>query len=666
MTTKAFILHFHPMSGVFGRDVVDENRTGSENACCNTSKLVAPGDNFDQLKNVLANETSDKITLSTRCTRPSVPPPPPRIAPTPPPPRIDQTIAPISFAPSQIPETDFKNLGSISAIAARLSEVNKEICNLSGTLGAMAKIPELADKKFQLETNLRNAEAFSGRSIMRIFELAKSAAIMAKKSVNDTAAIFDGCIERLRNKLGNIDLEKIYGEKEFKKMCKIARNEFYNACKLARVQKKIADEIINIDAINADSSAWQTCTNRAIVLSRNGTTSEVVCKDTPLLYKVDDKPPDRGGTSNNRNSAHLVNARTIEVTNADGKLIFSSARHGCIRGQDQATIELITAAARSRLNDINVLNVESSMANPIPLHISNIQLMTPGAFACDKKFPFKQMEHIRKYIGRVISINVPDSNAGEGFRKMYVKLEEPLLFNFGCNWENFSAISMFFTSSDRENRKSMVRLFGADTIDGGKRTKVSALQKFYTETINAHPNEIDFKKAADLFSFSDVPVVARYLRGNETPRNKKIVLQLAAQIVKIWRDGAHKNNPSNPYAIQERLAILSYMLGYCMSINCKSGKDRTGMMCASTAVLATEIAMSSDNPVVPDPYKSNGKDEYAVLKANNSTMVNATNAARIAADCTGYLGMKVADNGRSFNVKKRFGTVTGASRFSKS
>lgn len=74
--------------------------------------------------------------------------------------------------------------------------------------------------------------------------------------------------------------------------------------------------------------------------------------------------------------------------------------------------------------------------------------------------------------------------------------------------------------------------------------------------------------------------VKAYLEQKPAPsaRDKKIVKELSAQIRQIWSNKSHHKDGGEPYKLAQRVALLSHQIGVVPCYNCKSGKDRTGML----------------------------------------------------------------------------------------
>jgi phosphatidylinositol-4,5-bisphosphate 4-phosphatase len=564
--------------------------------------------------------------------------------------------------------------GDVQHVQTKLDEVNKKIIN---TAPGTSVSGDLINEKFQLETMLRSGKAFSGDAINRIFDISKIAAEMAKKHVtekNGTAAI-DTYINFLDKERKNIQLTKIYGKPEFDATCNLVSKLLFAVCTQDGVPKNVFKKISNVDAINAYEEAWKPSKSSAIMINNNGAPVKFCCTQIPAPSKAAIECGHYGVTSNERNSPYLINSWISSVSAEDshgqspiGEKQLDIIRHGNTRGGHDATKELLALTLHPSIISADLsgkiaLGLGTSPGNPIPITLSNIQLMTPNAFGkADCKMPMQQMKTIRKFVNIPTKISFRDPKNPDKFIERYVKLGEPLLFNFGCNWQHFSPVSKIFSDSDEENKKSMVKLFG-ENVFSSKNNNAAELQKFYESTIKKIPDWINFKEADKLFGSNTI--VGKYLMDDaNSPKNKKIVLQLAAQIVKIWNDNAHNKNPTNPYAMQERILYLSHMLNYVPSVNCKSGKDRTGMVCAAVNALGARIKMNGDNPDVPEAYAA----PSAVDKANNSTMLNASGSPQITASATGYQGLKIKTSPLCANFKPSdiFGTVTGASHLAKS
>jgi hypothetical protein len=114
---------------------------------------------------------------------------------------------------------------------------------------------------------------------------------------------------------------------------------------------------------------------------------------------------------------------------------------------------------------------------------------------------------------------------------------------------------------------------------------------------------------------------------------KKTVLMLALQVASLWNGGKPRIDPANPYELPARLAYLSSILGLTPSINCLSGKDRTGLACGEISKLFMLTQSSEDGCTVPQCGERNAALTVKALVATNSLATTQAN--------TGTVGLKV-------------------------
>lgn len=70
--------------------------------------------------------------------------------------------------------------------------------------------------------------------------------------------------------------------------------------------------------------------------------------------------------------------------------------------------------------------------------------------------------------------------------------------------------------------------------------------------------------------------VGQYLASR--PANAERVSSLASELKQIWANKSHHDDNGEPYKAARRVALLSNEIGITPCWNCKSGKDRTGIM----------------------------------------------------------------------------------------
>ncbi len=72
--------------------------------------------------------------------------------------------------------------------------------------------------------------------------------------------------------------------------------------------------------------------------------------------------------------------------------------------------------------------------------------------------------------------------------------------------------------------------------------------------------------------------VGQYLATLPRPANAERVSSLASELKQIWSHKSHHDDNGEPYKAAMRVALLSYEIGITPCWNCKSGKDRTGIL----------------------------------------------------------------------------------------
>ena len=71
---------------------------------------------------------------------------------------------------------------------------------------------------------------------------------------------------------------------------------------------------------------------------------------------------------------------------------------------------------------------------------------------------------------------------------------------------------------------------------------------------------------------------------------------LAHQVKDIYRRGAHHSEGHDTYKLAARVTYLTHLIGGVPLYNCKSGKDRTGMLDAEIKLLAAQIERDGEVP----------------------------------------------------------------------
>lgn len=278
-------------------------------------------------------------------------------------------------------------------------------------------------------------------------------------------------------------------------------------------------------------------------------------------------------------NGHIMNLWQHKIDIGGENLSF--IRSGCTNGNEKATKELL-ANALSLKCDMKKLPPSSS-DNPISLKFSNIQLLSSGSgfgpkVLTDGKLAENHMNALNN-LAKQDSIELDYQG-----KKIFVKLEPPLLFNFGVNMQHFNKIFRPFVShkaSDAANLQGFRRLFGEH-----------------------------FPKISDWDG-----EVGEALKNDSLPQEKKKqIIALSKSIVAIYQK-APQGIASHPYALPTQTIMLTSLLGYPTSYNCKSGKDRTGACSMELTHLAVQLMGNKmENFSLPDPFAPISAEEQKNLQ----------------------------------------------------
>lgn len=424
-----------------------------------------------------------------------------------------------------------------------------------------------------------------------------------------------------------------------------------------------------VSAINKDQNSWKTISKNIKIKSKNGTPLNVSLTSVPAsrMGIFTNLKEGEGISSGDSNIEHVGNLWKVEAKTAekDGKVLFSAIRHRNTRGTEMATKEVILAAA---VEQYGAKALQESPKNKVwNVKMGNIQLMSPPKeilskvlYTSDKNKAAEQAEAFEKFFDKTIDVPILDSNGKE--KTVKLKLEKSsFLFNFGSNEMHYYLGGIMVKSSRNQNEKSLKKLFGEDILE--------SLEKSFKPSIkykNEEKNLILKREFVDRIDKSSGEV-GKYLdelkkRKKEHPENiqeidlkiKKII-NLSKQILDIWLSTNGRGIKSNPAAIQTRLAALLYLIGYPITFNCKSGKDRTGEVSAEINDLV--MTMEANGGDVPDPYEKMTIEE----KVQASKVFDSTQPDKIVQSNTGFKGLKIGYK----NITKRMGKMKGSSKFSK-
>lgn len=449
-------------------------------------------------------------------------------------------------------------------------------------------------------------------------------------------------------------------------------DEIQKILKSRDLHEKLTYDNCYVAALNRDTNSWKTLSKDVTIKSKSGKSLKANLSSVPAseMGIFTNLKRGEGISSSDSNIEHASNLWKTEAKTEgkDGKVLFSAIRHRNTRGTETATKEVILAAA---VEQYGTKKLQESPKDKVwEVKIGNIQLMSPIKkpfekilHSSDKNKSNEQTAAFEKFFDKTIEVPILDSQGKEKTIKLKLK-NSSFLFNFGTNGMHYNYGGALVQSSYNQNKKSFEKLFGKDILDSleenfnfySKHTKMKSEEKDYilnrqfVERINETSGEVG-KYLSDLKK-----------EKKENPKNAKEIdlkikkiINLSKQILDLWFSTHGRGIKSNPAAIQTRLAALIYLIGYPITFNCKSGKDRTGEVAAEINDLV--MTMEANDGEVPDPYKDLTDEE----KIQASQIYDATQSDEIARANTGFRGLKVNYK----NTINRMGKLKGSARLSK-
>lgn len=439
-----------------------------------------------------------------------------------------------------------------------------------------------------------------------------------------------------------------------------------NKCKECKFDKETLSKInlqyLTTDALETSEITWKE-TKGTVVLENKKTTITA----TPIGNYFEYEDGKRGISSRSANtSKHAANVWINKVEAGEGdknkKPLFSAVRFANTRGKKTATKELLLAMALQSCNFNTQTLFDTSQNKPYKFSVSNIQLLSPTSnflkkFGFDGDMPFKQMDRIKKLCnGEQIELVLEDSNGIK--RPIYLKPDkDPVLFNFGSNDVHYSKFLSLLTNKSKtykRNLESMQTLFGKNfekDENFPKDSKVGMYLAKAEEKVTKAKEAIRKAKETKNYEVAKAAKKAKAV-AKAAAKNKKIVETLSRQIINMWKETKGKGYNDDRFGIQSRLSVLLYYLGYQVSFNCKSGKDRTGIMAVESNFIVQKINSTGK---VPDYKKELDSKDKKLLRE----LYKASGIDQITSSCTGFRGTKTSE-------VNRIGDTTGASKHANS
>lgn len=287
-------------------------------------------------------------------------------------------------------------------------------------------------------------------------------------------------------------------------------------------------------------------------------------------------------------ATHAVNLAHSEFkVEIDGKqqTIFSGIRHGVHAAVDIASKRDFKAANVSRAKETLIAAfmsrpslLKKALGNPdktCEFVFNSVSLLTPdfarnifgGKYEDEKTMLKAQTEAYQSLNGKPIELELKE----ESGKMVKVKIQPVITtFNYGVNWGGVGGLSALFGgwgATKDMNAKGLIEL-----------------NRFANTTLTEIESQIE--SSADPAEVQSLTKKAASIRT------------LLRQINSIDQQKTYSSDGHEAYKMASRIAVLTNLLGGVPAWNCKSGKDRTGMMDVECKFLATLAALGKD---IPEP-----------------------------------------------------------------
>ncbi|KEI71931.1 inositol phosphate phosphatase SopB [Endozoicomonas elysicola] len=303
---------------------------------------------------------------------------------------------------------------------------------------------------------------------------------------------------------------------------------------------------------------------------------------------------------------HAVNLWTSSFSPPKGKFNYHGVRHGIhsaigIKDSEQRKTANLNRARESLIAALTLKPelLNQAISNPaksVHLNLASVSLVTPDPFRIGEKSEAKmlleQIEAFRELgCKQPLKLSVVNSNG----RQITIRITFRLaLFNFGVNkgaQGTFSRMVGGWKMSDKLNKEGLHTLIG-----GTEKGLTRSIAGDYLAKQQQHIITLSTQLAD-----SRLPDNGRKAMHNELidlNQKRTIIFQLATQIRDIFNSKAHHHESHDAYKMPARIALLTSLISGVPLSNCKSGKDRTGMLDAEIKLLATMIDLYGK---VPEP-----------------------------------------------------------------
>lgn len=305
---------------------------------------------------------------------------------------------------------------------------------------------------------------------------------------------------------------------------------------------------------------------------------------------------DRGICSKSADeTTHAVNlwSSRLTVAGPDGQqCLFQGLRHGVnspyalapgsaerTAGALRRATEVVAAALYLQPEKLHQA-LEGQCVN---LHLSSISLMTPvslGSVLQEKQMLDDQLAAWQQISAAPLTLVIRNHEGKLSPVSLNVQVAA---FNFGVNELALGRLGLGHQYADRQNERALQTLLGDNLAP------------------SARPGGW----------------AGQVLDGN--PPNAERIISLIDAFKRLWQRHDHHHDGGDPYKAGRLMALLCHELGIMPCWNCKSGKDRTGMLDAEIKRQAIELHQGQQH-LEPGPLDARGSRLLQKLLLNSGNL----------------------------------------------
>ncbi|WP_172806954.1 inositol phosphate phosphatase SopB [Endozoicomonas arenosclerae] len=331
------------------------------------------------------------------------------------------------------------------------------------------------------------------------------------------------------------------------------------------------------------------------------------------VARLYDKDYEGHGTScvDTKNADHASNLNRSDFS-INNRNAYTGIRHGIadpygIKGDPDLKAEGGRAKAKEVLlsalatrPDIFEQALAAAEVGPVPtLTTTSTSLVTTGlGSGKERKMQKAQNEAFKHFTDpakQPVTLELPGPDGQ--VRKIKLNFKQAR-FNIPVNWGGVGGASLVTggrSFQKKMNDPAMAMLVGKPNkagVPGGMAGEFLSATSRKDSVLREQIR--DAKSAGNMEKVSELNT-----QQDQLNRDHRSVQDLTAQIQDIYKKGKHHHHHHDAYKLAARVALLTHMVGGVPLSNCKSGKDRTGMLDAEIKFLTARIDQGSGE--VPEP-----------------------------------------------------------------